>query len=335
MNKNIIIVLAGGFLVAILVAILLQSALSGSKKEKSLDTNRVEILVAAKDLKIGSELIEGDLKWQEWPKDTVFEGAIIREENKKSVEAAKGKLLRSLAKGQPMHSSLIIEDNKGDFLSANVQKGMRAVGISVRSHVLADRLIRPGDYVDVMVTYQVKINGKKVPQAQSLVNRYATETVIENVRVLAIDNKDTKMIDEEEEEGKKSKTKASKTASLTLEVKPEDAEKLVLANRMGDIGLALRSLGDTNEQQDDKTTTDVGMSKVMTKLSDMGGTGSNSSLVRIYSGDRMTEVTARNQKVKQNDDELTFDMRDEEEDYPDDDEMQTRAMEMILDAIRN
>ena len=299
MNKNVIIVLAGGFLVAILVAILLQAALGGgSKKEEVINTDKIQILVAAKTLDVGTLLKEGDLKWQDWPEDNSFIGAIIRDGEQSAVEAASGKLLRSLFAGQPMHLSLITEDDKGNFLSANVAKGMRAVGISVQSYTLADRLIRPGDYVDVMVTYRVRVNTRDNPQAQSLVNRYATETVIENVRVLAIDKNDTKAVDEEETDGKKKKkSKSSKKASLTLEVKPKDAEKLVLADRMGSIGLALRSIGDTQETKTTKATTDVGLSNVMTELSEMSGA---SSSVRVYNGDQMNEVQARHQAPTQN-----------------------------------
>jgi len=125
MDKNVLIVLGGGFLIAMLVAIMLQAMLGGSKKEKPIDTQRVQILVAAKDLSVGKELKEGDLKWKTWPEDSAFMGAIVRDGEQPAHEAAEGKLLRSLSAGQPMHMSLIVEDNKGDFLSANVAKGMR------------------------------------------------------------------------------------------------------------------------------------------------------------------------------------------------------------------
>jgi len=65
----------------------------------------------------------------------LFGGAIIRDAEQKPLEAAQGKLLRSMTKGQPMSMSLVVEDDRGDFLSANIAKGMRAVGISVQSHV--------------------------------------------------------------------------------------------------------------------------------------------------------------------------------------------------------
>ncbi len=296
MNKNILIIIAGGFLVAVLVAVLLQSMLGGSNKEE--ETQAIQILVAAKDLSVGKELKEGDLRWQNWPEDTIFSGAIIRDGEQPAVEALEGKLLRSLAEDQPVSLSLVVEDDKGNFLSANVAKGMRAVGVSVKAYTLADRLVRPGDYVDVMMTYKVNVNTRRNPEAASLVNRYATETVLENIKILAIDSNDTKAVDEEEENGKpKKKKKSSKNATVTLEVTPEGSEKLVLADRLGDIGFALRAIGDDKTSKTSPSTTDVEMSDVMTKLTKMTGA---SSAVRIYNGDNMVEVRGRRLDDKEN-----------------------------------
>lgn len=290
-NRNIIIVLAGGFIVAVLVALMVQAALSGGGKEVE-EVPRVQVLVAAKPLGVGREISEGDLKWQTWPEDALFPGAIIRDGEQSAMEAATGKTVRSLETGQPVHMNVLVEDNQGDFLSANVAKGMRAVGISVKSYTLADRLIRPGDYVDVLLTYRVRVNTRNNPDAQAVVNRYATETIIENVRVLAVDKEDTKAVDEVEEDGKKKKkTKSSKNATLTLEVAPRQAEQLLLATEMGDIGIALRSIGDQEVPNDGNTTTDVRMSNVLTKLTTMQQTSSG---VRVYSGADMEEVEARN-----------------------------------------
>lgn len=289
-NKNIIIVLAGGFIVAILVALMVQAALSGGDKEEVV-VAKTQVLVAAKPLSVGHEITDGDFKWQSWPEEALFPGAVIRDGEQPAVEAAMGKLVRSLEEGQPVHMNVLVADNKGDFLSANVSKGMRAVGISVKAFTLADRLVRPGDHVDVLLTYRVRVNTRNNPEAQAVVNRYATETIIENVRVLAIDKEDTKAVDEIEEEGKKSKTKSAKTATLTLEVYPRQAEQLLLATEMGDIGLALRSIGDKEKFDDDKTTTDVKMSNVLTQLTNMQKTSSG---VRIYNGSDLIEVEARN-----------------------------------------
>jgi pilus assembly protein CpaB len=201
--------------------------------------------------------------------------------------------------------TLVVEDDKGEFLAANVGKGMRAVSVPLSKSALADRLMRPGDFVDVLVTYRVRLNSRSNPEAQSLVNRYATETVIENVRILAIDTNDTKAVDEIETDGKKKRKTSSKQATLTLEVNPEQAEGLLLAKKMGTLGIALRSIGDNGEPSSDQATTDVGMSRVMTKLSSMTGT---SSAIRVYSGAELIETRGRSSG---NENAVNFDVEDE------------------------
>jgi pilus assembly protein CpaB len=213
-------------------------------------------------------------------------------------DVVSGKLLRSLDEGQPVHMNVIVEEDKGEFLAANMQKGMRGVGIEVKKHVVADRLIKPGNFVDVLVTYRVRVNTKGNPEAQSIVNRYATETVIENVRVLAIDDNDKNIVDVIEEDGSKDKkNKASKKVVVTLEVNPDEAEKLLLAYKMGDIGLSLRSIGDIEQPKTDKNVTDVGLSRVMTRLTKLTGA---SSAVRIYSGANMSEERGRAMEPEKN-----------------------------------
>jgi pilus assembly protein CpaB len=230
MNRNVVIILIGGFLIAVLVAIMVQAMLGGGKKQE-VSQERMQILVAAKDLEVGKTAAPGDFKWQAWPEDAMFMGAIIRDGQQTAGEAVRGKLLRSISEGEPVHMTLVVEDDKGEFLAANVGKGMRAVSVPLSKSALADRLMRPGDFVDVLVTYRVRLNSRSNPEAQSLVNRYATETVIENVRILAIDTNDTKAVDEIETDGKKKRKTSSKQATLTLEVNPEQAEGLLLAKK--------------------------------------------------------------------------------------------------------
>ena len=79
MNKNILIVLGGAVLAAVLVAVLVQVTLGG--KESSPVADGIEVLVAAKDLKRGHELEEGDLSWKEWAEDSLFKGAITRDDD--------------------------------------------------------------------------------------------------------------------------------------------------------------------------------------------------------------------------------------------------------------
>lgn len=288
MDKNVVIVLAGGFLIAVLVMVLMQALLGNSSKSSDAVQETQAVLVAAKDISVGRELQEGDLKWQDWPQNVIFPGAIVQDGEQLPNEVITGKALRSIKMGEPVHMSAVVEE-EGGFLSAKISPGMRAVGVEVRKHVVADRLIIPGDIVDVIVTYRVRVNTRDNPDAQSLVNRNASETILENVRVLAIDENASSVRNTDDK--KKKKKKASKKLTVTLEVSPEGAEQLVLADEMGDITFAARGIGDDAPLDPDKMTTDVQMSRVLTNLSMMrGGTG---GAVRIYNGSQMDEARPR------------------------------------------
>ena len=283
MNKNVLIVLAGGFLIAILVAVLVQASLGGKKKQEQKATNKVEILVAAKDLAMGKELTEGDLKWQQWPEDSVFTGAIVRTENKKATDAASGRMLQAVKSGQPIHPGLVSAAGKGNFLALQLNEGMRAVAVSVKAKTMVGGFVGPGDYVDVLLTYRVKPRNRDNPRIQSLIDTYSTETVLENIRVLAADQK---AIREED------KAKVSKT--VTLETTAEQAEKLMLAQAMGEIKLSLRGIGDDKTVRGDDLTTDVRMGKALgdvmkAQRSNKSGGGS----VRVYNGQNVTNMPVR------------------------------------------
>ncbi len=179
----------------------------------------------------------------------------------------------------------------GGFLSATVGHGMRAVGITVRKHIVADRLVMPGDIVDIIVTYRVRVNARQNPEVASLVNRYASETILENVRILAIDT-NTSTARGNSKDDKKKKKKSKKKVTVTLEVTPEGAEQLMLAGEMGDISFATRGIAKEPEVKDDNMTTDVRMSRVLTDLSKLTSGGGGGS-VRIFSGSTMEEVRGR------------------------------------------
>ncbi len=293
MSKNVIIVIVGGFLIAVLVALMVQASLSGSKKKQVQAVAMSEVLVASKNLSVGTELKEGDMKWQKWPKDAVFMGAIVRDGEQPASEAIEGTLLRGLNEGQPASLSIFTQEDKGEFLAASISKGMRAVSTSIQSYKIADRLIRPGDYVDILMTYRVRVNSRKSPQAAAVVNRYATETVLENVKILAIDTNSKTGADEVEEDSKskkKRKKKKSKRAVITLELSSTGVEVLSLAETVGKISFSLRSIGDSKLAEDDNVTTDIKLSKVMTRIVQLsqGGTDT-SSKVRMINNGRKTQ----------------------------------------------
>jgi pilus assembly protein CpaB len=269
MNKNILIVLGGGFLVAVVVALIVQASF-GSK-----NADMVEVAVASKPLKTGEVVSDTTFKWQEWAKNSVFSGAVTREGKKKVSEMAEGKIRRDMGAGEPLLKATLIAPGKGNILAAAMEPGMRAMAIKVSAESMVGGFISPGDRVDVILTYQVKLSGEDQTEAATKISKFASQTVLENVNVLAIDQMARKEDDKANAGG---------------------AEKLALASQMGDLSLVLRALGDDASNGDGKkpSTTDVQMIPVLQELGKMKkNSGGKSDIVRVYNGQEIENVTVR------------------------------------------
>jgi len=280
MNKNIMIVMGGGFLVALLVAIIVQASF-GSKKD-----GMIEIAIAAKSLNAGEPVTEGNFKWQDWPESSVIQGAIVREGSKSIGDMAKGKLRRSMDAGEPLLASSLTTAGKTNILAASMEPGMRAMAIKVSAESMVGGFISPGDRVDVILTYQVKVSGDTQNEVADRVSRHATQTVLENVKVLAIDQSAVK------EEANKAKV----GRTVTLEVDTKSAERLALASEMGDLSLVLRALGDEQVSDPKKQTftTDVEVSNVLQEIGKIKkSSGGSSNIVRVYNGQNIENVNVR------------------------------------------
>lgn len=297
MNKNLMIVLIGGFLIAVVVALMVQASLSGSKKEDTGGgpVKKVQIIVAKQNLGIGAELSDVNMAWQEWPASTTFPGAIIRKDGKKTTDMLSGKLRRPVVQGEPIMQSALVTDKDGSFVAASLAEGMRGVAIDVKAAVMVGGLLKPGDRVDVILTYKKKIkySGEDNPNVEDMIQlnleKMATETVLQNVRVLAIDQK---YKDSEEQVAKSNKS--GKT--VTLEVDRRGAEILALSKEMGKISLALRKLGDTTVSErnypviSDERLTNITDEIYGEMLRIQKSTGQNGNIVRIYNGYMFDQV---------------------------------------------
>ncbi len=290
MNKNIMIVMGAGFLVAVLVAMLVQAALGGGKKKEPVkDEATTSILVAAKPLKTGDSLSETNAKWQAWPKSGVFEGAITKEGGKKLSDAAQGRVKRDIALGEPITKSSMVGP-KVNFLAASLAPGMRAVSFSIKSSTAVAGFVAPGDRVDIMLTYKgkVKYSGPSADVVDAIIeknfDRLATETIMQNVKVIALDQSPKR--DEE-------KVKVGKT--VTVEVDQKGAEILALATRVGSLNLSLRALGDTDVSAGRRpVVTDSRLTNIYDEIMEEAqaelGTGQTGNVVRIYSGDAVNQI---------------------------------------------
>ncbi|MDB2682927.1 Flp pilus assembly protein CpaB [Alphaproteobacteria bacterium] len=292
MNKNILIVLGGAVVVAVLVALLVQLTLGGKEAPVVQQEAKVQILVADKDLSIGSELKSGDLRWQSWPKGALFAGATVRKEKEAADEVYEGRLARDVAKDEPFTKISLVGESKGNFVAASLEPGQRAVAIEVSASSMVGGFIGPGDYVDIVLTYKQTIRPDKDDKfAQQVVARnldkMATETIVQNVKILAVDQFATRPEDD--------KIRVGKTITLALSV--QDAERISLAQDLGALMLTLRGVGDDAiVQKSWPTISDVRLTTVDDEIFEEysknrgNGAGVNTDIMRIYNGDTVQTV---------------------------------------------
>lgn len=200
-----------------------------------------DVLVASVEVPMGRTLSERELRWQEWPADSVPPGLITRNDGPEAMGEIAGSIARSqILAGEPIRRERLIRSDGGGFMSAILPAGKRAVAISIdtRGASSAGGFILPNDRVDVLRTYR-----DENASSQQTSDVQVTETILTNVRVLAI--------------GKNVQTDAQGNSSVdgetaTLELTPAQAETVTLAQRVGHVSLALRSLADAESSAEDE-----------------------------------------------------------------------------------
>jgi pilus assembly protein CpaB len=194
-----------------------------------LDT--VDVLVAANDIGIGHTVAAGDMRWQTWPTAAAGSANFIRKTDRPdAIKQLTGTIARApLSAGEPVRETKLIRANGSGYMAAVLPSGMRAVSMQITPETGAGGFILPNDHVDVILSRRDR-EGEKAAG----VELHASETILTNVRVLAIDQT------VEEKGGQR--VALGKTA--TLELSPGQVETLTRAQQMGTLSLALRSLVD-------------------------------------------------------------------------------------------
>ena len=227
-----------------------------------------KVLVAAKDLQPGQRLTEADLAWKDWPVDEVNpafitdgttpipaveaaesaapaaarpEGAVAsvtRAATNLTTGGAKADYVGSVVRepilaGEPIVGRKIVRAGDSGYMAAYLEPGMRAMAIRVTVETAAGGFILPGDRVDVLLTRETTLSN--IGSQEGDRSKFTSSTVMQNVKVLAIDQS-TRAGDDEQ---------AVVGATATLEVGPRDAEALALAKSEGELSLVLRSYADT------------------------------------------------------------------------------------------
>ena len=196
-----------------------------------------EVLVLDGDVSMGSVIGE-QLAWQSWPAANVAEGFITRESDPNALDELKGSIARvSMYEGEPLRRFKLIGEGQS-FMSSILPSGKRAVATRIAADTSAGGFILPNDFVDVIMTRRSTGDGNGATDG------FVTETILKNIRVLAIDQ-----AIQEDEEGRR--VRVGDTA--TLELTPQQAEIITVAQQMADrLTLALRAIVDTQEVVDDE-----------------------------------------------------------------------------------
>ena len=184
-----------------------------------------DVLVAASDLTPGIQLTPASVRWEQWPKTSVDPSYITRVAAPDTAKFTQGAVVRThMVAGEPMTATKIAHADTAGYLASMLTPGMRAVSILVTADTSAGGFVLPNDHVDVLCTVQVP---------GTTANRFHTSTILQDVRVLAVD---------QSAESKDSKAVVGRTA--TLELSPEQVEVIEHARASGTLSLALRPLGD-------------------------------------------------------------------------------------------
>lgn len=192
----------------------------------------VDVLVAKSDLPMGRAITPGDVKWEAWPATSAGPSFIRKEDRPKAIESLAGTVARApFIAGEPIREAKLVNAKGSGFMAAILPTGMRAVSTQISPETGAGGFILPNDHVDVLLTRRDK-EAEKLSGAET----HTSETILSNIRVLAIDQ------NVEEKNGQK--VVVGKTA--TLELSPRQAETLMLAHQMGSLSLALRSITDAS-----------------------------------------------------------------------------------------
>ena len=190
----------------------------------------VEVLVAKSDIGLGQAVKPEDLQWQPWPASTGH-SLINRTSRAEAIQEVAGSIARTpVFAGEPIREQKLVKADGSGFMAAILPAGYRAISTEISPETGAGGFILPNDRVDVILTKREKNPDGKGPDVSN------SEIILSNVRVLAIDQAP------KEKEGASSLV--GKT--VTLELKPEQAETLARSRQSGSLTLALRSIADVN-----------------------------------------------------------------------------------------
>jgi pilus assembly protein CpaB len=223
-NKRFFIVLVGALIFGVLAAVSISKYLSSAQ---AYTKNLNKIAVAKVAIPIGSKIIAEQIMVVQFPKESTPDGAFD------SPEKLAGRVaVMNIGAREPITEARLAPEGTAAGLAAVIPEGYRAMTVKVDDAAGISGFIIPGTMVDVVVTID--------PREGSGMQDPISKIVLQNIKVLA----NGQNIDKPENEREANSVKA-----VTLQVTPEQAEKLALASSEGKLQLMMRNQVDQGDEQ--------------------------------------------------------------------------------------
>jgi pilus assembly protein CpaB len=222
MNRQTIIALGAAVVLGLLAVFFANTYLNG-KERQAIASGTTKVAVATAPLAYGTDVTADKVRFVDYPNTSIPPGAFttpaaLMPPGQKRVA------LMSIGVNEPILASKISGAGQGASIAALLPDGMRAASVRINDVSGVAGFVQPNDSVDVLITRAVPGDDR---------NTQLTDVLLQNVRVIAID---------QQSKNADGTPKVAKTA--TLEVNPIDAQKLALAQQVGDLGLVLRKPGE-------------------------------------------------------------------------------------------
>ncbi len=245
----------------------------------------VDVLVAASPIDLGDVLLPEMMESKQWPAHLVLDGFVASSDEAVSVV---GQVARAtFVPGEPINRDKLSNPEDPSFIAANLPSGMRMVTLSSDGVAGLAGFVLPGDRVDVVVTQEFRLP-QEVREEYGVNETHVTETLVSNVKVLAVNQRAT--VDVNDDEGDARSKRDRLPSSVSLEVPIEDAQRIRLAQEIGYVSLVLRSLEDKEGKEESVIIT----RNEITNIEDVAGLNSSGEgrkdVVSLVRGNQKTEV---------------------------------------------
>lgn len=253
--------------------------------------NSVNIYVATQAIPIGTVITPEMVDVQAWPEHLMVSGFVPAD----GTTNVAGMVARSaFAPQEPIMLNRLANASDPSFLAAALPKGMRVLTINTNETDGLAGFVAAGDRVDVLLTREVAQQTNNDPNAVINDDMFQiTETILTNVRVLAVDQKAAAVEPTAADAAAGTTKQFQPPRTVSLMVSPEDARRLRLGEKIGSVSLALRSIEDKDSADPMGVTYIADVSQY--RPQEITVTQNKNSLVTVVKG---TEVVDK-QNLKQ------------------------------------